>query len=250
MIAVAVGANAKHRNFAMYAKASAEALGYKVVLYDLGGLGEGRKINKERPDDFKRRKHVFFNAFFKMEAVRRTLEEYEKVVMTDTDCIIKRPIDEAFEDDYHIGLTLRPRAPIGVRRKISSLDLERMSEPERYGMGFFNSGVMFFQQKEQTFDLIESWEKHARRIGGDQAGMNRLVSPHMDWDPWNDGPEPPKFVDVPGGRVRVFCMTEYNYTPGGKLMPSLEVKEPPKVIHYKNQKAVLVKLAAGHRGEL
>jgi hypothetical protein len=255
MIAIAIGANADHRDFALYAKASAEAFGYKVVLYDLGGLGEGRKIEVVRPNDFERRKNKIIRALFKTEVVRRTLEDYEKVVMIDTDCIIKRPIDEAFEDDFHIGLTLRPRPPISLEKRISQQELERLPEEKRYRLGCFNSGVMFFQQKEQTFNLIKAWEELAQdaETESDQAGMNRLVSPHMDYDPRTDGPEAPKFVDIPGGRVRVFCMTEYNYTPGGKLMPALEIIKPlppPKVIHYKNQKAVLKKLAADHRRRL
>lgn len=232
MITVAIGANAKHRDFALFARTKARALGYNVVLFDLGGLGEGEKI--EAKMDFARKEHVFFSAYFKLRAVHQTLLEHEKVIFTDADVLINQPVDEVFEDDFNLGLTIRPSTSDGVIQ-------DRNFRPEsckerRYGFGYFNTGVMFFQQNPETFKCLETWKKCAMEVGSEQAGMNMLVMPHMDpWDP-RKNPVPPKFVDIPDGRVRIFNMTEYNYTIGGPSMNTLDLDELPKITHYKNRK--------------
>ena len=67
--------------------------------------------------------------------------------------------------------------------------------------------------------------------------------PYTDWDP-KAQPEPPKYVDTPLVRVRVFSMEEYNYTVNGKALPPVPLPGVnPRVLHYKNDKAGLAEIS-------
>jgi hypothetical protein len=236
MIGVAIGANEHHRLMALYSAARAIDLGYAVRLFDLGGLGCGERIESNK-GDFKKTPHVGYLASFKMDIVARVLEDYEHVVLLDADASLEGFIDPVFEEEFDLGLTLRPLNDQGLLRS-EHFDSNN-SLCERYGAGYFNTGVMFFKRSPTTLSFVETWRESSFDIGSDQAGMNRLVTPYMsDWDPWTD-PAPPKFVTTPYGRVRVFDMDTYNNTLGGTACRS-HLEEPlPKILHWKNEKALM-----------
>lgn len=230
MITVAVGGDYPYRKYVEYARDKALSFGYKVVVYDLGGLGFGKSL--VIPGDLERKKG-WPSALFKMQMVEEVLREHENVVCLDADAWIDRPIDSVFDDEYNIGVTIRGTDNRGV---LNNLDPDFI---HYYRAGYFNTGAMFFKQSPETFRCIQEWSKRAYEEGTDQAGMNKMIMPYMqDWDPLVT-PEPPTYVDIPTGKIRVFSMLEYNFTVGGKGRPLEEINPPPKIIHAKgsNKKA-------------
>ena len=60
--------------------------------------------------------------------------------------------------------------------------------------------------------------------------------PHMDdWNPL-ETLEPPKYVTISGGKIRIFSMDEWNFVVGGKGKGVDEMPTPPKILHYKGKK--------------
>lgn len=247
MITVILGADHKYRDFARYAVMKAEALGYNVICYDLGGLGFGVPFEVP-PDTLVHKKGVLPKTLYKMDIMTHALREHDKVLFVDTDAFIERPIDEAFEDEFDIGVTFRPNND-GL--KLIAAHPRRMRSRM---IGYINAGVIFAKQTPAAFKFIEAWKKEAYLIDCDQGGLNEVIVPHTKWDLEKEE-EPPMYVDTPWAKVRVFSMEEYNYTVSRLETTSPKAFPPkplpgvnPKILHWKNDKYGLAALVEKELG--
>ncbi len=242
MITVILGANGKYRDFAKHAIAKAEIHGYNVIPYDLGGLGFGVPFEVP-PETLIAKRGQFPPALFKMDIIEQTLRNHDKVLLVDTDAFIESPIDEAFNDEFDIGVTFRPNND-GLK------EIARKPHELRSTMvGYINSGAVFARRTSNAFKFLKAWKGEAYRLNSDQGGLNAIVMPYTKWD-LEAEEEPPKFVETPYGRVRIFSMEQYNYTVSipGSRGPKAFPPQPlpgvdPKILHYKNDKLGLAALA-------
>lgn len=235
MITVILGANGKYYKFARYAVAKAEAHGYNVIPYDLGGLGFGVPFEVP-PETLVAKKGQFPPALFKMDIIEQTLRKHDKVLLVDADAFIERPIDEAFNDEFDIGVTFRPNNN-GMR----AMARDPKAKRSRW-LGFINSGAVFTKQTPEAFEFLKAWRKEAYRMNTDQGGLNAVVMPYTEWDLETEE-EPPMYVDTPWAKVRVFRSVDYNYTVSDVTSTKPKAFPPrplpgvyPKILHYKNDK--------------
>ncbi len=244
MITVILGANGKYRDFARYAVAKAEIHGYNVIPYDLGGLGFGVPFEVP-PETLVANRGQFPPALFKMDIIEKTLRDHDKVLLVDADAFIERPVDEAFEDEFDIGVTFRPN-------NAGMVEMYRNPESSRsQRMGYINSGAVFAKQTSKAFEFLKAWKKEAYRMNTDQGGLNAVVMPYTKWN-LEEEEEPPGYVETPWAKVRVFKSIDYNYTVSSihntkpKAFPARPLPGVhPKILHYKNDKLGLEALTKG-----
>lgn len=210
-VTIVTAGNHKFREHVSRSRDIAEGFGCKVVVYDLGDLGFGKPVETSE-DDLKKQGHGFISCLFKHDIIEETLREHKRVAYVDGDAILTRPIDSVFDEEFDVGVTIRVVSEI--RQYLGNSKV-----------GYFNSGVLFFQQTPGAFDFIDNWRALSETVGVEQAAVNELIVPHMSWDPKTNNP-PPKFVDIPKTRVKVFECLEYNNFYKNKKRAS--------IIHYKN----------------
>ncbi len=210
-VTIVTAGNHKFRDHVSRSKTAAEGFGCGVAIYDLGGLGFGKPF--DTPEyDLKKQGHGFISCLFKHDIIEETLRKHDRVAYVDGDAILTKPIDSVFDDEFDVGLTMRT---IGeIRQYLGNSKV-----------GYFNSGVLFFRQTPAAFEFIEQWRSLSDEVGVEQAAVNELVIPHMTWDPKSND-APPKFVDLPTAKVRIFECLEYNNFYKDKRRAS--------IIHYKN----------------
>lgn len=210
-VTIVTAGNHKFREHVSRSRDAAEGFGHKVVVYDLGDLGFGKPVETSE-DDLKKQGHGFISCLFKHDIIEETLKEHDRVAYVDGDAILTKPIDSVFDDDFDVGVTIRVVSEI--RQYLGNSKV-----------GYFNSGVLFFQQTPGAFDFIDKWRTLSATVGVEQAAVNDLIIPHMSWDPKTNN-KAPKFVELPSTRVRIFECLEYNNF--------YKDKRRANIIHYKN----------------
>lgn len=210
-VTIVTAGNHKFRDHVSRSKEAAEGFGCNVEVYDLGDLGFGKPMETAE-EDLKKQSHGFISCLFKHDIIEETLRKHERVAYVDGDAILTKPIDSVFEDDFDVGVTIR------MVREIR----QYLGNPK---VGYFNSGVLFFQQTPGAFDFIEKWRELSATVGIEQAAINELIMPYMTWDP-NTKANPPTFVELPRTRVKIFECLEYNNFYKDKRRAS--------IIHHKN----------------
>jgi len=186
----------------MQTMAMAKALGYRVNVYDLGGLGFGEPLWTEAGD---LKKDSFVPCCFKPRAIKAALMEWKMrggrgethLVWLDADAFLQDRIDEVFTDDYDVGVTERPAREIEMYR-------------ENPKVGRINSGVIFFRCSKELFPFLDEWECRALKYNLEQQALNELASENSL-------------------RFKMFpCRTYNNYLFDGR--------GTPKVVHYKGNR--------------
>ncbi len=213
---ILTGATRQYGNFITYATAQANKLGYRVEIYDLGGLGYG--IDWETDQQFI--DHGFYvqignwrsRALHKPLMVKHCLQSKKKfIAYLDADAILADTIDEVATDDYDIGVTVRRPG-------------ETCNDADYHDFfGRINAGVIFFNNTPASINFCECWEKKTLDLQNDQRALNKLINPHDNdinsGDTFNVG-------DV---RIKCFSTEIYNFY----YFP--ESPSPgTKILHYKD----------------
>lgn len=188
------------------------ALGYKTWVYDMGGLGYGKKF-KLRYDHLDLPKKVKI-CLSKPHAIRDAFElSTETVVYLDGDAFLLDRIDEIEEGEYDVGLTYK-----GGRRN-----------------QYVNAGVLWFRNTEGAHRFLNEWIEEvdtvATYIGmiptyrlGDNIFLNRYIWNHIQRGSQCKG----RIRNVNGIRVKFFPHEVYNST---------HIKPGVKIVHFKNNQA-------------
>jgi hypothetical protein len=189
------GANATFKDRVEFSMKQATKFGYDMKVYDMGGLGFGKKY--ELPRGFSslalshRSKLLMMKPRIMLDALDST---DETVVFLDADAFLVRPIDEIETDDYDVGVTYK-----GGERNT-----------------YINTGVLFLKQNVNARDLLYQWidlieDANAKlktvnpnRLG-DQIFLNDLVFSYVQ-----KGKLLNTVQRVDGIRVKFFDYHEYN----------------------------------------
>lgn len=144
------------KNFAAYVakgKETTEALGYEVLVYDLGGLGYGTsfigRVSDEVNAKIPCKPHIILDAL-------SSVDDNEYLVWLDADAIIIDKIDE-IQADYDIGVTVRQ--PKAVENTMP-----------------INAGIVFVRKTQSATEFLKKWIELSDRGISDQPPLNQLAS--------------------------------------------------------------------------
>jgi len=126
-----------------------------ILIYDLGGLGIGKKI----PLDTSYTANQKFpkKPFIILDALKRT-NEGDFLVWLDCDTILLDKIDSVFSSNFDIGVTIRK---------------SKSKKPQE---SWINSGVIFLKNNEKTTKLVKDWLSVSQKLNGDQYALNDMIT--------------------------------------------------------------------------
>jgi hypothetical protein len=151
---------------------SARALGYKVLVYDLGGLGKGDP--KFKQTDL----NPILACWQKPRVMLDALNKVPKdalLVWVDADVIFLRTIDEMDSEDYDVGLLVRD----GFRL--------RYEAPGRHGEYRQKKATSQFRQKLNTGTMFVYNNPEGRRFLRDWVGCFPAKPPRGRRSLWKHG---------------------------------------------------------------
>jgi hypothetical protein len=190
------------KNFEPYVKKGTEttkALGYEVLVYDLGGLNYGKPF-KGRVSDAVNAKipckpHIILDAL-------DSVNDNEYLVWLDADALIIDRIDE-IQEDYDIAVTVRqPKA------------VENMLP--------INAGIVFVKKTPAAVEFLKKWIELCDVDVSDQPPLNKLSSVVCA--------DIGLTVIRDGVRIKVYpCATYNNFYFAKKDKPGIKIK------HYKSK---------------
>jgi hypothetical protein len=144
------------KNFEAYVKKgtdTTQALGYEVLVYDLGGLGYGKpfigRVSDEVNAKIPCKPHIILDAL-------TSVEDSQYLVWLDADALILERIDE-IQDDYDIGVTVRQPKNIENTMPI-------------------NAGIVFIKKTPEAIEFIKKWIELSDQGVSDQPPLNQLAS--------------------------------------------------------------------------
>lgn len=178
-ITVVTAANKKYEKYLKYTKESSNSFGYDCLIYDLGGLGYGKKF-EGRFSDVANAKIPCKPSIIK--DAMSSINDGDYLVWMDADALLVDSID-CIAQDYDVGVTLR-----SPRHMIKHIPL--------------NAGVIFFRKNDRTLKFIEKWDLICKKAESDQVILNYLI-------PVSSGCEQ-KVLNIDDFLVKVFTCEEYN----------------------------------------
>lgn len=205
----------------------AKVFGYETAVYDLGGLGVGRKfeVNNQK---FKERGHFDLatpeflgkGAFKPDLLLESTRENAIFTVWLDGDALLVDPIDEVV-GDYDLGVTIRH--PLETQGP--------WWERNAAAIGYINTGVVFINPSHKMNAFLAEWSRRSFEGGGsDQWGLNRMLE-------LSELPEPWSTREINGIRLKFFPAEIYNFFYFRLLETSASERSlympKPKVLHFK-----------------
>ena len=216
-ITIVTAGNKPFKRVLSFSKKQADSLGYKMVIFDLGGLGFG--IPSEVVDDSFHSKGYYqiisgtwkTKAIHKPDIIKKSLSSNDWVAYLDGDAVPFKNFDEII-GDYDIGVTVR---------RPEELELETIAS-HREVMGWVNAGVIFFNNNHKTRIFIEKWYFLTNHLKNDQLALNRLINPDNKPLKWGES------WDVNGVRVKSFSTNKYNFYYFD------ENASAAKIVHYRN----------------
>jgi len=144
------------KNFEAYVKKGSDttqALGYEVLVYDLGGLGYGKpfvgRVSDEVNAKIPCKPHLILDAL-------TSVDDNQYLVWLDADALILERIDE-IQDDYDIGVTVRQPKNIENAMPI-------------------NAGIVFIKKTPEAIEFIKKWIELSDQGVSDQPPLNQLAS--------------------------------------------------------------------------
>jgi len=144
------------KNFERYVKKGTElsqTLGYKVLVYDLGGLGFGKTFTGRVSDEINAKipckPHIILDAL-------NDINENDFLIWLDADALIFDRVDE-IEGDYDIGVTVRQPKAIENSMPI-------------------NAGIVFIKKTSAAKKFIKEWMILSDQGKSDQPPLNKLAS--------------------------------------------------------------------------
>lgn len=137
-ITICTASNGVYREIMDRTKATAEELGYKMDVYDLGGLGYGKRFD---PKSTPGREHLW-----KPEVMRLSrMNNRGNLVWLDADALLNGPLDDAFDDFFDMGLVLRP-------------DWARPSSRDgKYAAVRLDTGAIYLRDTPNAKLLLDEW---------------------------------------------------------------------------------------------
>jgi hypothetical protein len=153
MIKIAIAGDKNFEAYVRKGKETTEALGYEVLVYDLGGLGYGKpfqgRVSNAVNAKIPCKPHIILDAL-------NYINDNEYLVWLDADALIIDKIDE-IQDNYDIGVTVRqPKA------------VENMLP--------INAGIVFIKKTTAAISFIKNWIELSDKDVSDQPPLNKLSS--------------------------------------------------------------------------
>jgi hypothetical protein len=184
-----------------YCEKKCEEYGYKLQVYDLGGLGFGTLVEDPRNHS----KFRFIKCAIKPELILESMNntDEELIVWIDGDATLINRIDELVDDDsFDVGVT--------VRRKVA-----------KKKTAYVNAGVLFFKNNVESKLFLQSWidamgpvpslttevKSEVRHYDDQSVLEEKLLLPNISgalWDQQNT------VHVVCGARVKIFDCATYN----------------------------------------
>ncbi|MFA5396042.1 MAG: putative nucleotide-diphospho-sugar transferase [Methanogenium sp.] len=195
MLKILTGGNEKFKKMINMSIQKIEQFGYEPIVYDLGGLEIGKKMEVE-PVDFERTENntIPLGCHFKPTMIKDCLEHVENnsiVVYLDADALLLHLIDELDTNNYDIAITVRK--PEEVERFIN-----------HEFMGAVNTGVIIFRKTEATMKFIDSWIEETKKCFTDQSSFNNIVRKFIDLTKMN------QVVEKDDLKVKLLSTEVYN----------------------------------------
>jgi len=201
---ILIAANARMRPFVDSCLLSIQRQGHSVIVYDLGGLGFGKKFEVNDPT-FQAQGfyHSLGQARFapgehKPAVIRDCLQtSNELIVYVDADTLVLGRLDE-MAGDYDVGLTVRPAWEIEK--------LIKSSYPNRQFIydGYVNTGIMCFYPTANSFRFLDKWQEGIKKIKDEQGAINGMLEPMT---PLKSNIT----LELDGIKLRLFDTMQYNY---------------------------------------
>ncbi len=190
------------KNFEAYVKKgteTTEALGYEVLVYDLGGLGYGKPFTGRVSDEVNAKipckPHIILDAL-------NDVAENDYLIWLDADALILDRVDE-IQLDYDIGVTVRQ--PKVVENALP-----------------INAGIVFVKKTNAAIDFINRWIVLSDQGVSDQPPLNKLSNVVCA--------DIGSTVIRDNVKIKVFpCATYNNFYFAKKDKPGIKIK------HYKSK---------------
>lgn len=153
---IITGADKKYEGAIQKWVESVEELGYKYQVYDLGGLGFGKKFDKQK-GDFNKSKGVV-KCSFKPLMIADAIQNHSKVLYLDADALLQDGLN--IDWDFDIGATVR-----------RPQELKRYEHRKTHGR--FNAGVIFI--KDTAKEFVGNWIERTAKCGIEQQAYNEQL---------------------------------------------------------------------------
>ena len=176
-----------------------EKLNYPVLIYDLGGLGQGIPFEGRYGSGIGAK--IPCKPHIVKDALTR-INEGDYLIWFDADALIFDRVDE-IQEDYDVGVTVR------VPKAIEN------SNP-------INAGIIFFKNTISSRQFVDKWAALADQDVSDQPPLNRLAKVVCA--------DLGKIVERDGVKIKVYPSEIYNNVYFGK-----KDKLGIKIKHYKSK---------------
>jgi hypothetical protein len=203
---------------------SLRRLGYRGVVYNLGGLGFG--IPYPVTSELLEQKTVvssngfwFKSCVYKPEIISHCLQHIGEslVVYLDGDAVMLDRVDELAGIDFDIGVTLR---------RNEEREFDRQAGKSCAGFRHAaNAGVLFFRNSPQTRFFVSRWAELSAEMQTDQGALNRLIEEAGIPAHGNSG-------TVATALVKGFPTNIYNYY---YFDDEPQPSSSPKILHFKHK---------------
>lgn len=201
----------------------ASEYGYEFLVYDLGGLERGYKINDPRCASRFRKVKSAMKPELILHALENTVESM--VVWIDGDATLIRPIDEVDDGSFDVAVTVRPKC----------------SQKKTH---YINAGVIFVKNNTKGRTFIKAWVDAMPQIpalntqtkplnySDQQTLEERILLPNIDTPFWDSIG---RVYKINGVRIKLLDCERYN---NFWLMrtPITAPSEDTKILHFKGHK--------------
>lgn len=179
----------------------ASEFGYDTAIYDLGSLGIGEPFYVDDPtfqsEGYYKQigKRYRSRSLFKPDILLHSLRKHrDDMVYLDGDALLYDRLDEVFDDEFDVGVTLRAR-----------FEMQGAWYQEHYEIAkFLNAGVVFLRPTAATERFLERWKDATEELGNDQKALNSLACR-------DSLPRLYAVDEIDGVRFKYFPTTRYNY---------------------------------------
>ena len=190
---VLTGGNLRFKKMIQDSIKRIKQFGYEPVIYDIGGLDLGKKMDVN-PIDLVRTNEgkTPIACRFKPLMIKDCLENTdanELVLYLDADAFLLQRVDELDINDYDIAVTVREEA-------------KHYREHEL--MGALNAGVIVFRKTKATMNFINKWIDVTNTKYSDQSGLNACLYDYIDLDKLD------QVIEKDGLKVKLLKAMVYN----------------------------------------
>jgi len=169
-----------------------------ILVYDLGNLGIGKKLELSTSytanQKFPKKPLVLLDAL-------ENVKEGDNLIWLDCDTLIVDRIDEVFNTEFNIGVTIRKRKSKKIQES------------------WINSGVIFLKNNYETTQFVKDWLTASEQMNGDQFSINSLIKLKT--------PNPNDKIKVKNVNVQLFPCWIYNN------FYFNDDQSEAKILHYK-----------------